>query len=202
MRARDYGDEPPRTWIVYATAFLVFGGLAGYVIGALQAQRPALAPPVAATNAENAAPAINDAALNAYRDILARDPRNVQAAISAANWLYDAQRYVEAIPFYQQALALDSKNINVSTDLGTALWYAGRPTEALAQYERSLALNSTHAQTLFNIGIVKSEGTRDYAGAIAAWEKLLAANPTYANAAAVRDKIADARRHQTSELRP
>jgi tetratricopeptide (TPR) repeat protein len=147
-------------------------------------------------------PQLNEATLNAYRDILARDPKNVQAAVSAGNWLYDAQRYVEAVPFYQQAFALNPTDINVSTDLGTALWYAGRPDEALAQYDRSLALNSTHAQTLFNIGIVRADGKRDYPGAIAMWEKLLASNPTYASAALVRDKIADARRGQPADFKP
>jgi tetratricopeptide (TPR) repeat protein len=40
---------------------------------------------------------------------LALDPRNVQAAVKAANLLYDAQRYVEAIPFYEQAFALNPR---------------------------------------------------------------------------------------------
>jgi tetratricopeptide (TPR) repeat protein len=129
------------------------------------------------SSTSSAAPVIDEGALRAYRDIVARDPKNVQAAVSAANIMYDAQRYMEAIPLYQQAFALSPSDINIGTDLGTALWYSGRPDEVLAQYDKSLALNATHAQTLFNIGIVKSEGKRDYAGAVAAWEKLLATNP-------------------------
>ena len=114
-------------------------------------------------------------------------------AVKAGNLLYDGQRYVEAIGFYQQAFALNPKDINVSTDLGTALWYSGRADEALAQYERSLAINATHAQTLFNVGIVRADGKRDYAGAAAAWEKLLQTNPDYPAVGRVRTLIADAR---------
>jgi len=95
--------------------------------------------------------------------------------------------------FYQQAFTLKPNDINVSTDLGTALWYAGRPDEALAQYERSLAINATHAQTLFNVGIVRADGKQDYASAAAAWEKLLQTNPDYPAIARVKTLIADAR---------
>jgi tetratricopeptide (TPR) repeat protein len=188
MRERLYEEERQYTFIVYAVAMLLVGGLAGYILAA------AGAPAVAAT-APAAPPAamVDENQLNAYRTILAREPRNVEAAIGAGNLLYDGKRYVEAIPYYQQALAIRA-DVNVSTDLGTALWYAGRPDEALTQYARSLAIDPDHAQTLFNIGIVKSEGKRDYAGAIASWETLLARNPQYSRAQDVRSLIADARK--------
>lgn len=80
---------------------------------------------------------------------------------------------------YQQAFAINSTDINVSTDLGIALWYAGRANEALAQYEKSLAINATHAQTLFNAGIVRADGKGDNAGAVAVWDALLKSNPQY-----------------------
>jgi len=136
---------------------------------------------------------VDEGALKAYRDILTRDPKNLQAAIDAGNLLYDGHRYVEAIPFYQQAFALNAADINVSTDLGTALWYAGRAGEALAQYDRSLTIAPAHAQTLYNVGIVRADGTHDYPGAVAAWEQLLATSPNYPNAAGVRELVADAR---------
>jgi cytochrome c-type biogenesis protein CcmH/NrfG len=41
-------------------------------------------------------------------------------------------------------------------------------------------IDPTHPQTLFNLGIVKRDGKQDYAGAVQAWEKLLASNPSYA----------------------
>ncbi len=179
-------------WIVYAFGTLLVGGMAGYIL----AQQGS--PQASAAMPSNAAPPVSTAVvdegqLRAYRDILARDPRNVQAAVGAGNLLYDAQRYHEAIGFYQQAFAGNPSDINVSTDLGTALWYAGRPDEALAQYEKSLALNATHGQTLFNVGIVRADGKRDYAGAVAAWETLLKTNPTYPDVLRVQSLISDAR---------
>jgi tetratricopeptide (TPR) repeat protein len=174
------------TWIVYAVAITIVGGIAGYILGAQPGQSPASA-------AAAASSVVNEPELRGYRDILARDPKNLDAAVKAGNLLYDAQRYVEAIGFYQQAFAVNKTDINVSTDLGTALWYVGRADEALAQYDKSLALNPTHAQTLFNVGIVRAEGKGDNAGAVAAWEQLLKANPDYPAAARVATMMAAAR---------
>jgi len=196
-------DEPARpsqyTWIVYAVAMLLVGGLAGYVlsiVGTSGSAPPAATAPTAASAPAVGAPAagmVDDVALKAYRDILARDPKNLQAAVSAGNMLYDAKRYEEAIPFYQQAMAANGRDVNVSTDLGTALWYTGRADAALAQYAVSLTIEPGHAQTLFNVGIVRSDGKKDFAGAAQAWETLLQTNPSYPNAANVRTLIAEAK---------
>ena len=194
MRDRTYEHEPPYTWIVNALAILMLGLLGGYLI-ASQAGR-STPPAVASTTSAVGGPTptvLDEGMLRAYREILERDPKNLQAAVNAGNLLYDAQRYAEAIGFYQQAFALSPSDINICTDLGTALWYAGRADEALAQYDKSLAVNSTHPQTLFNVGIVKADGKHDYAGAIAAWEKLLSTNPDYGNVERVRSLIAGAR---------
>ena len=177
-------------------AGILLGVIVGYIIGAGQAQAGAASVPAvaAAANADPHVHLANEEELKAYRDILERDPKNVKAAVDLGNKLYDAGRYAEAVPYYQQALALEPTNISVSTDLGTALYYAGRTDEALAQLDRSLAIDRTHAQTLFNIGIIKREGKKDAAGAVKAWEQLLAANPTYADAGKVQTLIAEARR--------
>src|SRR5262249_58038675 len=192
---REY-EESPNTyaWIVYAIGTMMFGAIAGYIIS-MQTGRSVLTP-AAATQASTSDPSahvVDDAELRAYREILTRDPKNATAAVKTGNMLYDAHRYVEAIPFYQQAFALLPADVNVSTDLGTALWYSGRADEALAQYEKSLAIDASHAQTLFNVGIVRADGKRDYAGAVEAWEMLLKTNPAYTDTARVRSLIADTR---------
>jgi tetratricopeptide (TPR) repeat protein len=189
----EYDESPNKyAWIVYAMAAGVVGLLAGYIM-AVQGGRGPAATSLPTAAAAVATPVVDESELRAYRDILARDPKNLTAAVKAGNLLYDAQRYAEATGFYQQAFALNPRDINVSTDLGTALWYAGRPDEALAQYEKSLAIEATHAQTLFNVGVVRADGKHDYAGAIAAWDSLLKSNPTYPDVAKVRSMMAEAR---------
>ncbi|HUR32801.1 MAG TPA: tetratricopeptide repeat protein [Vicinamibacterales bacterium] len=204
---RRFEDEPPQrySWLVYAVGMLLVGGLSGYILSITAGSRGG---PVAAAAAPASVPAavpsgaasgmVDEVALKTYREILSRDPKNLQAAVSAGNLLYDAKRFDEAIPFYQQALRTNASDVNVSTDLGTALWYTGRADAALAQYAVSLAIDPTHAQTLFNLGIVRSDGKNDYAGAVQAWEALLSSNPTYPNASNVRTMIAQARAKGTT----
>jgi cytochrome c-type biogenesis protein CcmH/NrfG len=181
-------------WILVAVACLAFGGVLGYVIAtAPRSGNSPAAPAGVQGSADQAAPLVDERQIQTYRDILRRDPKNVEAAVRIGNLLYDAGRYGEAIPAYQQAFALDPRNVNLSTDLGTALWYTGRADEALAQYEKSLAIEPNHAQTLFNMGIVRRDGKRDPKGAIEVWERLLAANPGYAERPKVEQAIAQAR---------
>src|SRR5262245_61448865 len=170
-------------------AGILFGIIVGYIIGAGQLQPvPSTAPAQPAQAA-----VVTDAELQAYRNVLAADPRNLQANVALANKLYDAGRYAEAIPYYEQAVTIDMKDANLSTDLATALFYVGRVDDALAQLEKSLAIDPKHAQTLFNLGIVRRDGKKDAKGAVEAWERLLAVAPGYAEADRVRALIAQAR---------
>jgi tetratricopeptide (TPR) repeat protein len=190
MTGRHRDSVTPLT-AVTGIAGVLFGVIVGYLLGV--SQREAGPVPMAAAPVSAAAPAAvaNEQELQAYRNILASDPKNVRANMELGNRLYDAGRYAEAIPYYQQAFALDPRNVNVSTDLATALFYAGRPDEALVQFDRSLAIDPKHGQTLFNVGIVRRDGKQDPKGAIAAWERLLASVPDYADAGKVRTMIAE-----------
>ena len=179
------------TWALISGACLILGLAVGYVIfGGQQATVPTAAPvaqaPAPAPATGGPQPGLMDEQqAQALRNILARNPTDVQANTQLGHLYYDSGRFAEAVGPYRQALAVDSNNVNLSTDLGTALWYSGRPDEAIAQFTRSLGIDPTHPQTLFNLGIVKRDGKQDYAGAVQAWEKLLAANPSYAE----RDKV-------------
>jgi cytochrome c-type biogenesis protein CcmH/NrfG len=181
-------------WAVIALACLVLGVAVGYVIsGPHSSNQPIVVSPVTQqpASAPGAPPAglVDERQVQALRDIVARDPKNLQAATQLGNMLYDAGRYAEAVPAYQQAFALDSRNVNLSTDLGTALWYSGRADEALAQYDKSLALDPNHAQTLFNRGIVFNDGKQNLPQAIQSWERLLANNPNYPERAKIEQLI-------------
>lgn len=180
--------------LVTGIAGILFGVIIGYIIGSGQGQTTNLGP-AAVTAAAPAATApnavVDEGELQAYRNVLASDPKNVKAAVQLANKLYDAGRYGEAIPYYQQAVAIDARDVSVSTDLGTALYYAGRPDEALAQLDKSLAIDASHAQTLFNVGIIRRDGKKDPKGAREAWERLLKVAPNYPDAARVRTMLGE-----------
>jgi cytochrome c-type biogenesis protein CcmH/NrfG len=189
MTSRD--SFTPLTAIT-GVAGVLFGIIVGYMLGTSQATGAVQAnAPVGAASAAPAANVANEQELQAYRNVLASDPKNLRANSELANKLYDGGRYAESIPYYQQAYTLDPKNVSISTDLGTALYYAGRADEALAQFDKSLAIDAKHAQTLFNVGIVKRDAKSDPKGAIDAWERLLAAAPDYPDAAKVKTMVAE-----------
>lgn len=176
-------------------AGVLFGLISGFILGAGDSQYAptAAAPASASLPSDHPTTIVNEAEVKAYKDILAADPKNVKAAVELANRYYDAGRYAEAIPYYRQALAIDPKSANVSTDLATALYYSGQTEEALAQLNASLSIDPTHAQTLFNLGVVKRDGKKDAKGAVEAWERLLNAHPNYPEAERVRTMLAQAK---------
>lgn len=175
-------------------AGILFGLIAGYILGAGQAAQTPFAAAPASVSVPHDHPTtavVNESEVNAYKDILATDPKNAKAAVALANRFYDAGRYADAVPYYRQALTIDPKDANVSTDLATALYYIGRTDEALEQLNASLAIDPTHAQTLFNLGIIRRDGKKDSKGATEAWERLLQAHPDYPEAARVKTLLAE-----------
>ena len=170
------------TWALISGSCLVLGLAVGYVIfGDQRAAAPvAHVPAPAPASGGPQAGLMDEQQAQALRNVLARDPANVGANTQLGNLYYDAGRFADAVGPYQKAFEAEPTNIAVSTDLGTSLWYSGRPDDSIVQLNKSLALNPTHPQTLYNLGIVKRDGKQDPAGAIQAWEKLMAANPTYA----------------------
>jgi len=191
MTGRHRDSITPLT-VVTGVAGVMFGIIVGYMLGVSQTGAGSTQVAAAFAPTQTAAPApsaVNEQELQAYRNVLSTDPKNVRANVELGNPLYDAGRYAEAVPYYQQALALDSKNVNVSTDLATALYYSGSADAALTQFDKSLEIDPKHGQTLFNLGILKRDAKRDAKGAIAAWERLLTSVPDYPDAAKVRRMI-------------
>jgi tetratricopeptide (TPR) repeat protein len=126
---------------------------------------------------------------------LKAEPENTTLLVSAGNIFYDAKQYPRAIEYYEHALKIQPADASVRTDLGTAYWYTGNADTAIAQFNKSLSYDPNKADTLFNLGIVKWQGKKDGPGAIAAWQKLLAANPAYPNKDTVRQLIVQAQQH-------
>ncbi len=126
---------------------------------------------------------------------LKADPNNAALLTSVGNIYYDAKLYPKAIEYYERALKVQPADTSVRTDLGTAYWYIGDADTAIAQFNKSLTYDPNKADTLFNLGVVKWQGKKDGPGAIAAWQKLLAANPSYPNKAEVQQLMAQAQNH-------
>ena len=169
--------------VAFGIAGVLFGLIAGWVIGSQQAVvRPATAPaaqqaPAGAASGTTRAAVIDETQVNALKTVAERETTNATPRTQLGNLYFDAERYDEAIKWYGDALRLSPKDVNVSTDLGVSYYYSNQPDKALAQFDESLKLDPKHAKTLLNVGIVKAFGKQDLDGAGAAWKQVIAIAP-------------------------
>jgi len=171
--------------IAFTLAGMVFGLLAGWVIGAQYATTRAVPLAVAAPAASAAAqqtqppapPPLNEGDVEKYRKLAEADPASVAPRVALANLYFDAERYTDAVTWYEAAMKLDARNADVSTDLGVSYYYLNQPDRALRQFEHSLTVNPKHTKTLLNMGIVRAFGKQDLAGATKAWQGVVELAP-------------------------
>jgi cytochrome c-type biogenesis protein CcmH/NrfG len=112
-------------------------------------------------------------------DQLKSNPNDPHVLTSIGNLYYDAQQYPIAVDYYGRVLKIRPSDAAVRTDMGTAYWYMGDADSAIAEFNKALVDSPNNPNTLFNLGLVRWKGKMDGAGAVADWEKLLAANPNY-----------------------
>jgi len=171
--------------VAFGIAGVLFGLIAGWIIGSQQAvgRPPAAAAPAAQqTTASGAsgttrAAVLDETQVTALKTVAAREAANATPRVQLGNLYFDAERYDEAIKWYDEALRLSPNDVNVSTDLGVSYYYSNQPDKALAQFDRSLTLDPKHAKTLLNVGIVKAFGKQDLDGAGMAWKQVIALAP-------------------------
>src|SRR5262249_8695430 len=151
--------------IAYGIAGVLFGLIAGWIIGSQQGTvRPGAEPPVAQQQAPAAgqsgggttrAAILDEAQVNALKSVANREPSNAAPRVQLGNLYFDAERYDDAIKWYEDAVKLSPRDANLSTDLGVSYYYSNQPDKALDQFSRSLTIDPKHAKTLLNLGIVK-----------------------------------------------
>jgi tetratricopeptide (TPR) repeat protein len=184
-------------------AGVLFGFLAGWIIGAQQT-RPASALPAASAPAGAAGPSagaapagqapaepprLDQARIDELRKRATDNPRDAEVRAALGNAYFDAERYPEAITWYEAALGLDAKNVDVSTDLGVSYYYVNQADRALAQFERSLQIAPRHTKTMLNIGVVRAFGKQDLKGAASIWQQVVDIAPQSAEGQAARRMI-------------
>lgn len=167
--------------IAVGIAGILFGLIAGWVIGSQQSGRRVQPPPsqaAAPAQLNTPTPALlDDTKVTAYKSVAEREPTNAKPRIELGNLYFDAERYDEAIKWYGEAVKLDPRDPNVSTDLGVSYYYTNQPDRALEQFNQSLKVDPKHLKTILNVGVVKAFGKQDLEGAEAAWQQVITLAP-------------------------
>jgi tetratricopeptide (TPR) repeat protein len=188
--------------VALGVAGVLFGFLAGWIIGAQQG-RPAVAPSAtpqaaaaapggdgaSAQQAPQPAPRLDQARIDDLRKKAADNPTDADVRARIGNAYFDAERYPEAITWYEASLGLTPANVDVSTDLGVSYYYANQADRALAQFERSLQIAPKHTKTMLNIGVVRAFGKQDLNGAAQIWQQVVDIAPESAEGKAAKRMI-------------
>jgi cytochrome c-type biogenesis protein CcmH/NrfG len=127
---------------------------------------------------------------------LKSDPNNPALLTGIGDIYYDAQQYSIAIDPYRRALKIKPSDAAVRTDMATAYWYLGDADTAIAEFNKALTYAPDNPNTLFNRGLVMWKGKNDGAGALADWQKLLAANPNYQQRDQVKEMMAEVKKQK------
>jgi tetratricopeptide (TPR) repeat protein len=183
--------------IAFTLAGMVFGLLAGWVIGAqytaTRTVPPAVASAAPATQGTaqqqpppSPPPPLNETDVEKYRKLAEAEPTSVAPRLALANLYFDAERYSDAVTWYKEVMRLDARNADVSTDLGVSYYYLNQPDLALQQFEHSLAVNPRHTKTMLNLGIVRAFGKQDLEGASKAWQQVVEIAPASPEGQAAR----------------
>jgi tetratricopeptide (TPR) repeat protein len=114
-----------------------------------------------------------------YKEILRKDPNNLQALIGVGNLYFDTKQDLLAIESYQKALAMDPSNVNVRTDMAVCYRRTGNPDRAVEELKKAISMNPRHAQSRYNLGVILIHDKNDVEGGVKAWEALLENVPDY-----------------------
>ncbi len=197
-----------RNTLMALAAGLVLGLFIGYQVGSSgrEEARPAVSfgPPPGAPSPFGGGPAPSaggpapsptthldmERRIEVSRQIVARDPKNVQAWISLGNDYFDTHRPQQSIEAYARALELDPNNPDVLTDQGVMYRELKQFDKAIANFRQANRVKPDHVQSLFNIGVVYENDLKDAAKALQAWQRVVQVAPASSQAADARRAIA------------
>jgi len=164
---------------------LIVGLLVGILIG-----KGGRGPVQAPSAAPQGAPAVNyQQNIAMLEGIVAGDPNNRNAWVELGNNYFDSDQPVKAIEAYDKALALGGDDPNVLTDQGVMFRRMGWYDRAVENFTKASELAPTHAQSLYNLGVVYRFDLQDFAKAKEVWGRYLALNPSGPAAEQVRTEM-------------
>jgi len=127
------------------------------------------------------------------KQLVAQNPKDVQAWISLGNDYFDSHQAQAAVDAYANALALDPKNPDVLTDQGVMYRELRQYDKAVANFLKANQVAPTHMQSLFNAGVVYAYDLNDPKRAEETWLKVIANDKSGRFAAQAGNAIAELR---------
>ena len=129
------------------------------------------------------------AEINALKERVQKDPKDVQSWSRLANVYQDAGMFEPAIEFYRRALDLLPNNANLLTDMGICYQQLKQFDKALDLLEQAQKADPANWHSLYNIVVVAGLDLRRFDKADAALARLQQIQPDAPNLAELRDAL-------------
>jgi cytochrome c-type biogenesis protein CcmH/NrfG len=113
----------------------------------------------------------------AMEEKVAKNPNDPAVWAQLGDTYYDTGLSGRAVAAYQKSLALKPNQPDVWTDMGVMLRAEGKPKDARQAFEQAMSIDPKHEQSRLNLGVVMLYDLNDKAGALKAWQGLLAIDP-------------------------
>ena len=84
------------------------------------------------------------------------NPQGFAENVDLGNFLFDYQRFEEAIIYYDKAIQTNSKAADVIVDAGVSYFNLEQIDKAKVYFEKALEVNGEHINALYNMGVVSA----------------------------------------------
>ncbi len=101
-----------------------------------------------------------DAAVNAWREVLNRQPEHAEALRSLGSLLARQGEFAEGTTLLERSIALMPGSAAAWTDLGNAYWLADRRNDAERAYRQAVAIDNNVAGAHMNLGLLCLDASR------------------------------------------
>jgi len=182
---------------------VVIAFLAGFVCGATVAilkgkkgeqiarvpQKPQMAPQETPAPPSGPSPAEVASKIDALKEILKKDPKNLSAWVELGNLYFDSNQPQEAIKAYTEYLKIKPDSADVRTDLGIMYRNVGEIDKAIEEFRKAAQLDPKHVNSRYNLGLVLLHDKRDIKSAVKAWEDYLKVDPSSERAQRIKAQL-------------
>jgi tetratricopeptide (TPR) repeat protein len=129
-----------------------------------------------------------DGAIASYQKVIAADPNNDKAKIEIGMTYLEKGDFANAEKTLLELTTSVNANREVFYNLGEVKFAKGETDEAVKYYERASQMDTAWGKPLFKLGLAKLQKA-DTAGAIELMNKVIAADPSSAEAAQAKALI-------------
>ena len=175
--------------ILIAVVALIIGLFGGYLIFSISNADKTQQPAVAAQGGSGS-PADYSQRIAQAEQVVAQDPKNLNAWISLGNDYFDMEQPQKSINAYGKALEIEPNNPNILTDQGIMFRRVGWYDKAIANFEKAGKIDPNHLQSLYNIGLVYATDLKQPEKAFSYWRRYLQLDSSSQTALQIKSMMA------------